>query len=369
MKQRIWVIGAGQLGYMMRHAGMPLQLDVLPVDLNHPDAVALQANDIVTAEIEYWPENPATQSLASHPHFINAKVFGRLADRLTQKQLLDELQVATAPWRDVTRQANAAELHNTLGDRVLLKSRRGGYDGRGQHWLRQANNDAIPGDWLGTSIAEQAISFDDEVSLVGIRDDQGRCYFYPLTLNLHVNGILMASLAPLPQVSPSQLKHLQQQAEHMLGKILHGLDYVGVMAMECFRLKDKLLVNELAPRVHNSGHWTQSGASISQFEAHLRAVARLPLHTPVLRAPSAMVNLVGVERDNAWLAVPGAHLFWYGKEVRPGRKVGHLNLCDPDRERLCESLKQLRSLLPTHYQKVVDWMIQQQTKMGTSHEH
>lgn len=357
MKQRIWVIGAGQLGYMMKHAGMPLQLEVLPVDLNSTESVSPQAIDLVTAEIEYWPENPATATLARHPHFINAKVFDRLADRHTQKQLLDELQVATAPWREGEKKTTATSLHAALGERVLLKSRRGGYDGRGQHWLSRKNNDAIPGDWLGGSIAEQAIPFDDEVSLVGIRDKRGQCYFYPLTLNLHVNGILMASLAPLPQIPEAERQQLQAQAEQMLGKILKGLDYVGVMAMECFHLKDKLLVNELAPRVHNSGHWTQSGASISQFEAHLRAIADLPLHTPVLRAPTAMVNLVDVERNNTWLSVPGVHLFWYGKDVRPGRKVGHLNICDPDGRRRQQSFTELKQLLPANYQAVLDWMI------------
>src|SRR5690606_13673806 len=275
MTQRIWVIGAGQLGYMMKHAGMPLQLEVIPVDLNSTDPVPLRNDDLVTAEIEYWPDNAATRALSQHPHFINANVFGRLADRLTQKQLLDHLQVATASWRVVDHNTNASALYQPLGERVLLKSRRGGYDGRGQYWLNQKNNEAIPADWLGSAIAEQAIAFDDEVSLIGMRDPQGSCYFYPLALNLHVNGILMASIAPLPQVHDAERDALQQKAERMLGTIMNHLDYVGVMAMECFRLGNQLLVNELAPRVHNSGHWTQAGASYSQFEAHLRAITGL----------------------------------------------------------------------------------------------
>jgi 5-(carboxyamino)imidazole ribonucleotide synthase len=357
MTQRIWVIGAGQLGYMMRHAGMPLQLDVIPVDLNSTTPVSLSSDDLVTAEIEYWPANAATTALAQHPRFINAPVFDRLADRLTQKQLLDQLGIPTAPWSVVDKNITAESLYEKLGERVLLKSRRGGYDGRGQLWLKKNEQAVPPEEWRDTSIAEQAIAFEDEVSLIGIRDQQGNCFFYPLTLNLHVNGILMASIAPLPQLAKTKITVLQTQAEKMLRSILNELNYVGVMAMECFRLGDQLLVNELAPRVHNSGHWTQSGASISQFEAHLRAIAQLPMHTPVVRATSAMVNLVGVERNDTWLAVPGAHLFWYGKEVRAGRKVGHLNFCDPDSLRRRQSFSELKTLLPASYQPVLDWII------------
>src|SRR5690606_15042651 len=149
--------------------------------------------------------------------------------------------------------------------------------------------------------------------------------FYPLTLNLHLGGILLGSLAPL-----QRLAHLQESAERMLGTLLHHLNYVGVMAMECFRVDDRLMINELAPRVHNSGHWTQAGASINQFDLHLRATAAFPLGSPQIKGASVMVNLVGVERNDQWLAVPGTELVWYGKEVLPGRKVGHINVTHPD---------------------------------------
>jgi 5-(carboxyamino)imidazole ribonucleotide synthase len=192
-----------------------------------------------------------------------------------------------------------------------------------------------------------------------VRTHQGECFFYPLTLNLHLNGILMASIAPLPHLDQEKTSALQQQAEHMLTAILNDLDYIGVMAMECFRIKDQLLINELAPRVHNSGHWTQAGASYSQFEAHLRALAQLPLGTPVIRAPSAMVNLIGVEKNNDWLKARGAQLFWYGKEVRPGRKVGHINFCDPDKPQLLDALSDLLHKLPDPYSSVLQWVEQQ----------
>lgn len=348
---RIWVLGAGQLGQMLKHAGMPLNLDVQAVDIESEETFPLQAHEQVTAEREQWPETAATLQLASHPAFVNLQTFPILADRFTQKSLIDELGLATSPWQLVRTNTDASSLHHKLGERVLLKRRTGGYDGRGQHWLREPGLDAIPEGWHEEAIAEQAIDFDEEMSVVGVRSADGQCFFYPLTLNLHVNGILLGSVAPL-----TRLAHLQEKAEKMLAKLMNHLDYVGVMAMECFRVGDELLVNELAPRVHNSGHWTQAGANISQFEAHLRAVAKLPLVQPTVKNTSVMVNLVGTERQDAWLAVPGAELYWYGKDVRPGRKVGHINFSLDTHAQTKVALDSLQSLLPAHYGEVLDWL-------------
>ncbi|MBE8716759.1 5-(carboxyamino)imidazole ribonucleotide synthase [Cellvibrio polysaccharolyticus] len=349
----IWVLGAGQLGAMLQTAGRPLNLDVRPVDIESASAPALQPDDLVTAEREQWPASIATDALAAHARFVNRDVFGLLADRKTQKSLIDELHLATAPWQAVEANTTEAALHTRLGERVLLKRRTGGYDGRGQHWLRQPQQDTIPSDWYGQAIAEQAIAFDEEVSLVGARDAQGNCVFYPLTLNLHVNGILLGSVAPL-----NRLAHLQAQAEHMLSALLNKLNYVGVMAMECFRTGDHLMINELAPRVHNSGHWTQAGASINQFELHLRGVSGLPLGSPVIKGTNVMVNLVGTEQQTAWLAVQGAEQIWYGKEVRPGRKVGHINFCG-NSAGLKTSLSALQNHLPDNYADVIAWLTAQ----------
>ena len=144
----------------------------------------------------------------------------------------------------------------------------------------------------------------------------------------------------------------------MLSAIMHELNYVGVMAMECFVTPQGLLINELAPRVHNSGHWTQNGASISQFELHLRAVLDLPLPQPVVYAPSVMVNLIGTDVNLAWLDQPLVHLHWYEKEVRPGRKVGHLNLTDSDQIRLVAALNALVPLLPAEYASGIAWAVE-----------
>lgn len=352
MSQRIWVLGAGQLGAMLKHAGMPLDLDVCPVDINEAIAPALAASDLVTAEREQWPDTLVTNTLAQHPHFINQNIFGRLADRKTQKELIDSLGIATAPWRNVAGDITANELRDQLGERVLLKRRTGGYDGKGQHWLR-TDDDQVPDDWQGEAIAEQAINFDEEVSLVGVRNAAGDCVFYPLTLNLHLNGILYASVAPLTRLQP-----LQAQAEEMLGKILNALEYVGVMAMETFRVGDKLLINELAPRVHNSGHWTQAGASISQFEYHLRAVANMATPEPQVIGQNVMINLIGTDYNPAWRDLSCARTYWYGKEVRPGRKVGHINIVGNNVTEVRETLVLLGDLLPDHhYPHAIEWSL------------
>ncbi|CAI0850821.1 5-(carboxyamino)imidazole ribonucleotide synthase [Serratia ficaria] len=346
----VCVLGNGQLGRMLRQAGEPLGIAVYPVGLDaEPEAVPYQ-NSVITAEIERWPETALTRELATHGSFVNRDIFPRLADRLTQKQLLDQLGLATAPWQLLASAAEWPQVFATLGELAIVKRRVGGYDGRGQWRLRPGQQAELPTDAYGECIVEQGINFSGEVSLVGARGHDGSAVFYPLTHNLHEDGILRASVA-LPQPNPA----LQRQAEQMLAAILNELNYVGVMAMECFIVGDRLLINELAPRVHNSGHWTQNGASISQFELHLRAILGLPLPKPVVSTPSAMVNLIGTAVDPQWLALPLVHLHWYQKEVRAGRKVGHLNLNDPSAAALRQTLQALAPLLPDEYQSGLAW--------------
>ncbi|ENE2354458.1 5-(carboxyamino)imidazole ribonucleotide synthase [Serratia marcescens] len=346
----VCVLGNGQLGRMLRQAGEPLGIAVYPVGTDaEPEAVPYQ-NSVITAEIERWPETALTRELATHSAFVNRDIFPRLADRLTQKQLLDQLGLATAPWQLLASAAEWPQVFAALGELAIVKRRVGGYDGRGQWRLRPGQEAELPADAYGECIVEQGINFSGEVSLVGARGHDGRSVFYPLTHNLHEDGILRTSVA-LPQPSPA----LQQQAEQMLAAILNELNYVGVMAMECFIVGDRLLINELAPRVHNSGHWTQNGASISQFELHLRAILGLPLPQPVVSTPSVMVNLIGTAVNEQWLSLPLVHLHWYEKEVRPGRKVGHLNLNDPSAADLRQALQALAPLLPGEYQSGLAW--------------
>ncbi len=348
---KVWILGHGQLGAMLQHAAMPLALEAIPVDIDSTRLPDLAPEDWVTAERELWPETPVTSVLASHPNFVNLNVFGRLADRFTQKQLLDELGIATSPWLLVDGEVTVDNVYAKLGERALMKRRTGGYDGRGQCWLKQAEQSQIPEDWRNQAIVEKGIPFDEEMAIVGVRDRSGNTFFYPLTLTLQLDGVLTASVSPLPR-----LRFLQEKAESMLGTLLSHLDYVGVMAMECFRVGDELLVNELAPRVHNTAHWTQAGASVSQFESHMRAVAGVPLAQPLVKGVNVMINLLGTPRDERWWAISGAEPYWYGKEVREGRKVGHITFTHSGDRRLMQGLSELRAMLPNRYDTVIDWV-------------
>ena len=349
----VCVLGNGQLGRMLRQAGEPLGIAVFPVGLDaEPEAVPYQQS-VITAEIERWPETALTRELATHNAFVNREIFPRLADRLTQKQLLDQLGLATAPWQLLADAAEWPQVFSEIGELAIVKRRVGGYDGRGQWRLRSGEENTLPQDCYGECIVEQGINFSGEVSLVGARGHNGKTVFYPLTHNLHQDGILRTSVA-LPQPDAA----LQQQAERMLSAILNELNYVGVMAMECFVVSEGLLINELAPRVHNSGHWTQNGASYSQFEMHLRAILGLPLPQPVVSTPSVMVNLIGTEVSEAWLSLPLVNLHWYEKEVRPGRKVGHLNLNDASASLLKDNLNALIPMLPAEYASGIEWAIE-----------
>ncbi|MCL7720412.1 5-(carboxyamino)imidazole ribonucleotide synthase [Actinobacillus pleuropneumoniae] len=349
----IYVLGNGQLGRMLRYAGAPLDIEVKPLAFDAP-VFELEQNSIITAEIERWAETPLTQLLGNHKNFVNLNVFGTTADRFTQKSLLDKLQLSTSPWQLLESAEQWQSVFSNVGEKVVVKRRTGGYDGRGQWIVTQDSIDQITSDLFGEVIAEKFIPFDGEISIVGARFRDGSTRFYPINHNLQQNGILRYSVCD--ENLPNQQTY-QTQAEQMLGTIMQDLEYIGVMAMECFVVGDKLLINELAPRVHNSGHWTQLGCSISQFGLHLRALLDLP--TPQLKqiAPSVMINLIGIEHNNAWLEVPFSQLHWYGKEVRAGRKVGHINLCHPEQAQLIQLLEQLRPYLTDDFHSGLDWAI------------
>lgn len=349
----VYVLGNGQLGRMLRYAAAPLDIEVKPLAFDAP-VFDIEPDSIITAEIERWTDTPLTQLLGNHQNFVNLKVFGRLADRLTQKSLLDQLELATSAWQLVENESQWQQIFQNIGEKVVVKCRTGGYDGRGQWIVTPNTTNQIPTELFGQIIAEKFIPFDGEISIVGARFKNGSTRFYPISHNLQQNGILRYSVSDINL--PNQALY-QQQAEKMLSAVMQELEYIGVMAMECFIVGDKLLINELAPRVHNSGHWTQLGCSISQFELHLRALLDLP--TPELKqiAPSVMVNLIGIEHSNKWLELPFSQLHWYGKEVRAGRKVGHINLTHPDKNTLIELLEQLRPNLTEDFHSGLDWAI------------
>ena len=351
---RLWVLGNGQLGAMLTSAAESQDISITTVGIHSDEVLDLSEDDVVSAEVEHWPSTATTEQLSHHPNFKNPEALSLLADRLEEKRLFDRLDLATAPWRYVENDTSEKNLYHELGDRVVLKRREGGYDGKGQHWLRSADDDLIPEGWHQQTIAEQAIDFDEEVSLVGARDTSGSLVFYPLTLNLHQDGILLASIAPV-----ARLAVLQSQAEDMLSSLMLELDYVGVMAMECFRIGDNLMINEVAPRVHNSGHWTMTGASLSQFDLHVSCVMGLPIEKPDVNQTHIMINLIGMPWDDCWQSVSNATVYWYDKEVLPGRKLGHMNLHVNSSAELDDMLREIEPLLSERYVKMFAWLRQQ----------
>ncbi len=365
--KKVLVMGAGQLARMMALAGAPLNIQVLAYDVNtdtvlHPvtqqkfaltltEAVA--DADVVSSEFEHIPYPVQDVCQASGKFFPNSTAIKAGGDRRQEKQLLDAAGVANAGYRIVSTEAEFRAAITALGLPLVLKSALAGYDGKGQWRLKQAEDAAaiwadIAAFMAGADhtlpqaiVAEQFVRFDREVSLVGARNAQGETVVYPLTENHHVNGVLAVSLA-----LPGQ-QALQQQAKQMFDAVAAKLDYVGVLALEFFQVGDKLLVNEIAPRVHNSGHWTQQGSDTCQFENHLRAVCGLPLGSTALVRPTLMVNILGEDYvDPAVLALPSCHLHWYGKGKRAGRKMGHINLSGETMAELTERFLALSKLLP-----------------------
>lgn len=368
-KNSVFVLGNGQLARMLKQAAEPLGISVTAIGLESEMTLEqlqskMTEHSVITAEIERWPQTPITQYIAEQAHFVNHPVFSKLADRYSQKSLIDELHLATAPWRLLPNKSDWPDLFPSLGDKLVIKTRTGGYDGRGQWRVTQESiTEVLPEVLAGDAIVESMIPFDYEISIVGARSSDGKTVFYPITYNYHQEGILRASVAfdTLKTDALSEKRaRLQAKAEDMLSQLLHSLEYVGVMAMECFVIEDesepRLLINELAPRVHNSGHWTQNGASISQFELHIRAICHLPLPTPVVEAPSIMINIIGTPLDYRWIDSPYAHLHWYDKEPRPGRKLGHINYTSTDTSALHQSLSALSQQMPSDYQVSINWV-------------
>ena len=359
-RPRVGIVGAGQLGRMLALAGYPLGIDCTLLDksadapgaqvaasvlgaLDDPAALAKLADrvDVMTLEIE----NVAVAALESLDGRIDVfpppAAVAASQDRLAEKTLFRSLGIPTAEFVTIDSDEDAAAAEK-LGWPAILKTRRMGYDGRGQRVVDSPA--ALISAWreLGSvpSICEAFVPFEREVSLIGVQGARGERAFYPLAENVHRNGILASTIAPYHDAG------LQRQAEHWLAALMTALEYRGVLTVEFFQSTSGLIANEMAPRVHNSGHWTIEGAATSQFENHLRAVLGWPLGDAGARGHAAMLNLIGrLPPRSALLAVAGAHLHDYGKSPRPGRKVGHCTLVDTDRAQLLKRLDPLRELV------------------------
>ena len=251
--------------------------------------------------------------------------------------MLAEQGITSAPYVFARPAVTAIE---TLSLPAVAKSCRGGYDGKNQQILRN-RQDAIGFD-AGTNadhyIIEQWVPFEREVSMISVRDRLGNIRHYPLTENVHENGILKHSIAPARGVTAATA----DSAQDYIATVMHSTNYVGVMAMECFMVEGDLLVNEIAPRVHNSGHWTQSGCNTSQFENHLRAIAGLALGNTDNHSVSGMVNLIGTGVPTETAFSTNSTMHWYNKKERPGRKLGHVNFSSASHEELLQKMNLFR---------------------------
>jgi 5-(carboxyamino)imidazole ribonucleotide synthase len=349
----IGILGGGQLGRMlaMAAARLGLRCQIFSPDPDSPafdvvlnatcaeyaDVAALElfANDvdIITYEFENVPAACAMVLAARRPVLPDRGILETTQDRLVEKDFVTRLGIGTADYADVSSAAGLRAAIAKIGLPAVLKTRRFGYDGKGQAVIRQGDDPDKIWEDLATrsAILEAFIPFEREISVVAARGADGEVECFDVTENEHRNHILKTSRAPadIPEA-------LAAQARSIAEKIAGALNYVGVLAVEMFVVQGKggakILVNEIAPRVHNSGHWTLDGASISQFEQHIRAIAGWPLGKPVRHGPVTMTNLIGDDIDSyeQWLTVPGATVHLYGKgPARPGRKMGHVTHVTP----------------------------------------
>jgi 5-(carboxyamino)imidazole ribonucleotide synthase len=346
---RIGIVGGGQLGRMMALAGYPLGLEFLFLDRDARTPGG-QVAPILEGELTDrgllgqlgercevltfdW-ENIPVEALENLPGKARIapplRALGCAQDRLSEKRTFELLGIPTTRYAAVDSRAALAAAVQAIGLPGVLKTRRMGYDGKGQFVLRMpADLDAA---WaaLGSAplLYENLVPFDREVSLIAVRGTGGRIAFYPLNLNVHREGILRLTRAPYGSET------LTRQAQRAARKLLEHFDYVGVLTIEFFVARGKLIANEMAPRVHNSGHWTIEGAETSQFENHVRAISGMPLGSTRARGHSAMINLIGELPDrDALLREPGLHWHDYGKAARPGRKLGHITLIENSSQR------------------------------------
>jgi 5-(carboxyamino)imidazole ribonucleotide synthase len=355
----IGILGGGQLGYMLALAGYPLGLhfrflDPSPeapvgriaqrVTSDYTDQAALEkfsnGLELVTYEFENVPVEAASFLAERVPVYPPPAALQAAQDRLAEKDLFGRLGIATTEFAAVSNPSELDAALKTLGLPAVLKTSRMGYDGKGQWTLRTAQDVAKAKSELSSArlILERFVPFTRELSILAVRSRNGETAIYPLVENHHRKGILRLSIAPAPRLDAP----IQRAAENAARRILESLKYVGVLAIEFFEHQGELLANEMAPRVHNSGHWTIEGAVTSQFENHLRAVLGLPLGSTGLTGHCAMLNLIGDLPESAEvLAVPDAHLHLYGKSPRPGRKLGHLTLRAASPERLALRLSEL----------------------------
>lgn len=366
MTRTVGILGAGQLARMLAQAGKPMGLEFIFLD-PAKDACAAEYGehicaawddeaaladlgrraDVVTFDFENVPESSASLIESHCPVYPPPRALFESQDRLREKTMMQSLDIPVAPFLPVSSRPELLAAVETIGLPCVLKTRRFGYDGKGQAVLRFQEDLERAWQQLGDSelICEGFVPFQAECSIIAARDSKGQTAFWPLTRNLHRSGILAVSAAPVFD------QGLQERAEQMIQSLLDHLDYTGVMALELFLAGDRLLANEFAPRVHNSGHWTIDGAQTSQFENHLRSICGLALGNTAARFNSMMFNLLGKMPDPAVQemanrSAPGSiHWHDYHKTPRASRKIGHVTVTADDDSALRARAAQLATAL------------------------
>ena len=359
----VGIVGGGQLGRMLALAGYPLDIRCTTLDPStdspaaqvapaivgaYDDREALarlvDTSDVITYEFENVPADAARFLAARVPVHPSPESLEVSQDRLSEKQLFAGVGLPVPPFVPVDSLEALLGGLEIIGTPAILKSRRLGYDGKGQAVIHDRL--LAPDAWRAIgevpALLEQLVAFDREVSIVAVRGQDGLTGCYPVVQNQHRDGILWSTTVPAPALPSS----MAATAEVHVRAVMDRLSYVGVMALELFEVGERLLGNEMAPRVHNTAHWSIEGAETSQFENHLRAVTGLPLGSTAPRGASRMLNLIGRLPDVAAMAaIPGAHVHVYGKSPRPGRKLGHVTLRADRHEDLEEPWLQVLRLL------------------------
>jgi 5-(carboxyamino)imidazole ribonucleotide synthase len=356
---KVGVLGAGQLGRMLAIAGYPLghQFGFSGNSQNEPSSLLghlfindnkslVDFADVITFESENTDVEVVKKIAKTVAVYPSAKSLFTTQHRGREKALFDQLNIPCAPYQMVNSEEDLKQAVEAIGLPAILKTATEGYDGKGQFLLHDTSQ--ITQAWNSMqakeSILEGFVNFKRELSLIAVRDTDNNHKYYPLVENTHHNGILRLTIAPAQSIDPE----VQKTAQHYMQTLLDEMDHVGALTIELFETETGLVVNEMAPRVHNSGHWSIEGANTSQFENHVRAITGMPLGDSVPTHPfCAMINVIGEIGDiETVLKLSNTHLHLYDKEERADRKLGHINITANSQAELDASIKQLKGFLP-----------------------
>ena len=357
------VLGGGQLARMLALAAASLDVRLRCLDpapdapaavaahtlrgsLDEPQALdaLLEGASVATYEIEHVPLATAERVAARLPLRPGVESLRVCADRAHEKTFVNDLGGETAPWAPVSDEDSLRTAVERVGTPAILKTRTHGFDGRGQVAVDHPEQALAAWERLERrpAVLEGRVRFTRELALLAVRALDGETRIYPVVETRHRDGILVSAVAPAPGLPDAT----RAQAESLARRVLEGLGHVGVLAMECFEVDGRIVVNELAPRVHNSGHWTIEGAITSQFENHVRAILGLPLGETAARGPSAIVNLIGHLPDTrALLALPDVHVHLYAKAPRKARKLGHVTVLARTHDELHERVRTVEGIV------------------------